>query len=166
MTHNEAYLYGYSYGLICSIPKVAEKYDHSGFKLEQAGQYPIKGWSALQFWAIREHCIDEDMNRRIAEIISHVDEFEESDFTQFQPPQMQMSFTQGYLAGFNGRPCNYNFGKLLGPDIAAARKKKGLTQQQLADLVGVSREQVARWESGSNEPGDASKAKLKEVLGQ
>jgi len=40
----------------------------------------------------------------------------------------------------------------LGKKIKAAREQIGLTQDKLADLVGVSRAAVARWENGDIEP--------------
>ena len=36
----------------------------------------------------------------------------------------------------------------IGRLIAALRKEKGLTQQELADQLGVSNKSVSRWESG------------------
>lgn len=35
--------------------------------------------------------------------------------------------------------------------MAAARKNKNLTQQDVADLMGVSRQSVADWESGKKD---------------
>lgn len=37
--------------------------------------------------------------------------------------------------------------------IRDRRQDAGLTQQQLADAVGVTQKQVSAWESGKNEPG-------------
>lgn len=42
--------------------------------------------------------------------------------------------------------------KLLGNALKSARLAKGLTQQQVAEHVGVSRAAVAQWERGSTEP--------------
>ncbi len=36
--------------------------------------------------------------------------------------------------------------------LAALRKKKGLTQQALADIIGVHMIQVSRYESGASQP--------------
>ena len=36
----------------------------------------------------------------------------------------------------------------IGNDIAALRKKKGMTQQQVADMAGIKRPHVARVEKG------------------
>lgn len=40
------------------------------------------------------------------------------------------------------------------------RERAGLTQQGLADLCGLTRSQIARWESGENKP----KAEFLEAL--
>ena len=43
----------------------------------------------------------------------------------------------------------------LNERIASVRKAAGLTQEQLGELVGVSRQAVSKWESGvSHEPND------------
>lgn len=36
--------------------------------------------------------------------------------------------------------------------IQDLRHKKGLSQEQMADFIGVSRQSVAKWESGNNYP--------------
>ena len=40
----------------------------------------------------------------------------------------------------------------LGEKIKQRRKEKGITQEQFAEQVGVSRRTVSRWETGSNLP--------------
>lgn len=40
----------------------------------------------------------------------------------------------------------------IGGSIAALRKAKGLTQEQLADMLGVSAPAVSKWETGSSYP--------------
>lgn len=47
------------------------------------------------------------------------------------------------------------------PGLAlAARTRSGLTQRGFADLLGVNRVTVARWESGSRPPGPVATALL------
>ena len=41
---------------------------------------------------------------------------------------------------------------MISANIAALRKKKGLSQEALADRIGVSRQTVAKWESGESSP--------------
>ena len=36
----------------------------------------------------------------------------------------------------------------LGQQITSARKEKGMTQEMLAEQLGVTRQAVARWETG------------------
>ena len=36
----------------------------------------------------------------------------------------------------------------LGQQIASARREKGMTQEMLAEKLGVTRQAVARWETG------------------
>ena len=40
----------------------------------------------------------------------------------------------------------------LGEKIASARKEKGMTQEMLAEQLGVPRQAVARWETGLSVP--------------
>ena len=53
----------------------------------------------------------------------------------------------------------------IGSLIREARKEKGLTQEQLASLVHVSRQTVSHWENGRAEPGYDMLRTLSEVLG-
>ena len=41
---------------------------------------------------------------------------------------------------------------MISSNIASLRKKKGLSQEALADKIGVSRQTVAKWESGESAP--------------
>ena len=54
---------------------------------------------------------------------------------------------------------------LNGHQIAQARKEKGLTQIQLADLMHVSTEAVSKWEKGAYAPGSEKEDKLRRILG-
>ena len=44
--------------------------------------------------------------------------------------------------------------------IAAVRKAAGLTQEQLGELLGVTRQAVSKWESGQTTPDAATIAAL------
>ena len=48
--------------------------------------------------------------------------------------------------------------------IAAVRKAAGLTQEQLGELVGVTRQAVSKWEAGQTVPDALTVAKLCEAL--
>ena len=49
--------------------------------------------------------------------------------------------------------------------IADARRAKGLTQNQLAEALGVSRRTVGAWETSAARPAAGMQAKIDELLG-
>ena len=53
----------------------------------------------------------------------------------------------------------------LGQQITSARKEKGMTQEMLAEQLGVTRQAVARWETGKALPGTANLFMLRQLLG-
>lgn len=53
----------------------------------------------------------------------------------------------------------------LGEKIASTRKEKGMTQEMLAEQLGVTRQAVARWETGKALPGTANLFMLRQLLG-
>ena len=54
---------------------------------------------------------------------------------------------------------------LTGKRIRALREKKGITQKELADLLGVTDAAVSKWEHGKNFPDITVLERLSEVLG-
>lgn len=52
-----------------------------------------------------------------------------------------------------------------GRQLAAARRARGLTQESLAERVGVSRQAVAKWERGASLPGPGNLLALRRCLG-
>lgn len=53
----------------------------------------------------------------------------------------------------------------IGGTIADARKEKNMTQGQLAEAIGVARQTVAKWESGTAVPDLENACSLAKVLG-
>ncbi len=53
----------------------------------------------------------------------------------------------------------------IGENILATRQSAGLTQEQLAAAVGVSRQTVAKWEAGDTSPDLEHAASLADALG-
>lgn len=49
--------------------------------------------------------------------------------------------------------------------IARLRLARGLTQGQLADMVGCYAKDISRWETGARRPGSVSLIKLARALG-
>lgn len=66
-----------------------------------------------------------------------------------------------------GRKENYNFGDMkrtFGETLLTIRKQKGLSQQQLADALPVSRSSVANWEADRRLPSATIIARIAEIL--
>lgn len=55
--------------------------------------------------------------------------------------------------------------KGLGKNILAYRKKKGLSQEKVAEYMGVSRQAVTKWESDVSRPSSDNLMKLAELFG-
>ncbi len=55
--------------------------------------------------------------------------------------------------------------KLLGENIARYRNKKGLSQEKIAERIGVSRQAVTKWESNISRPSSDNLFKLAEIFG-
>ncbi len=53
----------------------------------------------------------------------------------------------------------------LGEKIKEQRKSRGLSQEEVAELVGVSRQAVTKWETNRSAPATANLFKLADVLG-
>lgn len=53
----------------------------------------------------------------------------------------------------------------MGEKLRAAREAKGLTQQRLAELVGVTQRDISHWEREVREPGCRIVKKMAQVLG-
>lgn len=52
----------------------------------------------------------------------------------------------------------------LGEKIKSLRKGPGMSQEKLAELMGISRQAVAKWENGQSAPSTANLFKLAEIL--
>ncbi len=49
-------------------------------------------------------------------------------------------------------------------NLKEIRIRKGMTQVDLAKLMGVTMNSIARWEQGANKPSEENMDKLKKVL--
>ena len=53
----------------------------------------------------------------------------------------------------------------IGKRIAGLRKDKGLKQEALADMLGVSRQAVSKWENGASDPSTTNLVALGRLYG-
>jgi len=59
----------------------------------------------------------------------------------------------------------YLLGMNIGNQIRHFRKQQGITQEELAQKIGVRQYSIARWEKGHNNPTPEKIGKIAEVLG-
>ena len=52
-----------------------------------------------------------------------------------------------------------------GERIRQGRETKGLTQEELAEVVGVSRQAVSKWEKGTSDPSTSNLCALAKLYG-
>ena len=157
MTNREAYIFGWVFGRLN-----AEVKDSIGGDAALAAQRPYTASAKVISDAQRLGILKGDLDQQVGEAlceISAVDPPMENGSEKFQPLEIQSSWQLGYFAGRWKRPlASESF------DIAAARKDRKMTQQQLADAMGVDQALVSRWESGKVSPNKDNLAKLKEIL--
>lgn len=65
----------------------------------------------------------------------------------------------------DGEPVEVWFSAKVESPIARARKAAGLTQQELADKLGVIQQQVAKWEAAGANPQTKTLKRIAEALG-
>ncbi len=53
----------------------------------------------------------------------------------------------------------------IGNNISALRKKKGITQEELANELGVSAQAVSKWENGTSDPSTSNLFALAKLYG-
>lgn len=150
MTTREAYIFGWVFGRL-----------NPEGDTTLAAMRPYSANAQAICAAHRSGILKGDLNEEIGAALCQIDDVEapmQGGTEKVQPLENQSSWHLGYYAGRTGKPLTGDF------DIAAARRRKGLTQAQLAELVGVDQALVSRWESGRVNPGPESVAKLKKVL--
>lgn len=153
MTTREAYVFGWVFGRL-------QQDDDSG-DTTLAAMRPYSANAKAISAAHRAGILKGEVDREIGAALCQIDDLEapmQGGSEKVQPLENQGAWQLGYYAGRAGKPLPEEF------DIAAARKRKGLTQAQLAELVGVDQALVSRWESGRVKPNPESMQKLREVL--
>ena len=150
MTTREAYVFGWVFGRLNPDGDTA-----------LAAMRPYSANAQAISSAHRAGILKGELDKAIGAALCQIDDVEapmQGGSEKVQPLENQSSWQLGYYAGRAGKPLTGDF------DIAAARKKKGLTQAQLAEMIGVDQALVSRWESGRVKPNAESMQKLREVL--
>ena len=153
ITSREAYVLGWVFGLLSATDPTK----NIGGPPEWAMMRPFGGLGKAIFVAHQFHLVTPELDAQIAEALDEISQCP-NEPEEVQPLENQTSWDLGYYAGKSGRPLSETFG------IADARKKKGLTQKQLADMLGVDQALISRWESGKVSPNKEHLQKIKEAL--
>lgn len=155
MTTREAYVFGWMFGAI-------QRADSDiGDNITLACQRPHSASARIISAAHQRGLLRGELDMKIMEAMAEIESLPEMDggSERFQPLENQSSWQMGYYTGKAGRPLAD--ARL---DIAAARKGKGLTQAQLAELMGVDQAHISRWESGKVAPSAENLEKLSKLL--
>ena len=158
MTNREAYVFGWVFGRLS-----AETFpEEIGCDVALAAPRPYTANARIISDAHRIGILRGDLDRQVGEALCEITSIDlpmDGGSEKYQPLEIQGSWQMGYYAGRGKRPlAQETF------DIAAARKARKMTQQQLADAMGVDQALVSRWESGKVSPNKDNLAKLKEIL--
>lgn len=155
MKKREAYILGWLYG---RIARTMPDYDTAA-KMQLAAMRPLTGFAAVHQAAIAAGTLTEGVRQAIASATDELSDAVVSGTEEVIPLDQQGSWQMGYYCAKAGHPIPPTE---LG--IRSLRKAAGMTQQQLADIIGVTQTMVARWEAGRAKPSAKNAKKIKELL--
>lgn len=155
MDNRTAYILGWLYGRIYA--KIPQDQQPGPGAIAFAHQCPFEALGQIHLLGARYAPPGAVLGDN--EITTAFDELPSEIEHQPKGTEWEAYWAKGYHSGKAGSTCTPpHF------DIRARRKGKGLSQDELANLMGVSREQVSRWETGANAPSEKNMEKLKEIL--
>lgn len=153
ITSREAYVLGWVFGRLSAT----DPSKNIGGPPEWAMMRPFGGLAKAIYAAHQFRLVTPELDDQIAEALDEISQCPDEPEV-VQPLENQSSWDLGYYAGKSGRPLSETF------SIADARKKKGVTQKQLADMIGVDQALISRWESGKISPNKEHLQRIKEAL--
>ena len=160
MTNREAYVFGWVFGRLVKAAEEQSKEIDGGI-IEPATR-PYSANARIIFNAHTEKILTKELDMQIGEALCEIKNVSppmENGSEKVQPIGIRGQWFFGYYAGLGEHPlAEETF------DIAAARKAKKMTQEQLADAMGVYQAVISRWESGRVSPNKENLKKLKEIL--
>ena len=160
MTNREAYVFGWVFGRLVKAAEEQFKEIDRGI-LDPAAR-PYSANAKIISAAHTEKLLTKELDMQIGEALCEIKNVSppmEGGSEKVQPMEIRGQWFFGYYAGLGKYPlAEETF------DIAAARKARKMTQQKLADAMGVDQALVSRWESGKVSPNKDNLEKLKEIL--
>ena len=139
---------GKVYGLAeRALPKILGDPD----KKVAASESPINSLSEIMRLLLTNKALSDELDEDIRELLDDVD----MDMPEHINQGSQSLWWVGY---YSTHPTDFDRG------IAAARKRKGMTQAELAEAVGTNQRAVSRWETGAVAPGAEYLGKIAKAL--
>lgn len=144
--------FGWAYGRLALLaPDLA-----TPGRYDLAAQLPMYGWGQLAAQATARGLVPPEAVAEIGTAIAGI------------PPENlaanaegQSAFAMGYYLAQAGEPCPApEF------DIAAERRKRGWTQQALAEALGVKQPLIAAWETGKKRPTAETLERVRNALAE
>ena len=156
MTHRDAYIFGWIYGRISD--EIQDRHDTA-----LAQMRPYSANATIINKARQMHKMRGDLEQDVMEALNLINAIEDPQggTESVKPLPIQGSWQFGWLAGQCGQPIRADYAF----NIPGRRREKDMTQQQLADALGVTQELVSQWESGELTPNEEDMQELRKVLG-
>ena len=157
MTNREVYIIGWVYGYLSS--KMQGNFDTS-----LACMRPYRALAEIVLTANRNKILNEETDKKVASALNEIDSIEppmDGGVEKVIPLEQQGSWQLGYYCGKSGRPLPPSKEKI---NIELKRREKGLSQTELAEMIGATQPMVSKWEKGLVTPSDEYMEKLKKIL--
>lgn len=148
-THN-MYLMGQIYGALADAGA-------PGTQDTNAEIFPAKSLF-IALLRTPKRLISPKLDSLISELMEEISSEDMEDLIKNSKPSA-MELRISWFRGYDNRSLAN-----VKPPLARLREKHGLTQNDLAELIGVPQNTIARWESGTVTPREKSLEKLAKVL--
>lgn len=154
MTNRDAYVFGWIYGHIAK--NLPESKKPTAGSINQAMTSPMLGFGDIINTGMKHisgFFEDSEVAAAASELPSDIPANIQTNAEE------QSNWSLGYhhgIAGVEIQPATF--------DIAEKRRRKKMTQEDLARAMGVDRAVISRWEHGVNKPNNSNLEKLKKIL--
>ncbi len=138
---------------LAKLYKVLSDDNISPQSVNMAAMRPLKAYTERMIVMQKMRKITPKIDRTISELLGVVELDDwEGLFDKTMPLELQGIWLTSYKVGVDKSK------------ITALRKGKGLSQVQLAELIGVSQKDISRWEQGNVKPNTDTLSKIAKAL--
>lgn len=150
MTKNDVMCLGWAYGYLSDFREVSSEV------VAMACMRPLYGLTQLINKMKMSSEINSEMDEVLTEILSGVNTTDKN-MDSVISLEFQGIWWLAYYRGKAGAPLKFN--------IAERRKQMGLTQNDLAEQLGVTQAMISRWENDVVDPSPGYAERLRQILG-